>query len=166
MRTSSIIWRGGGGGHTVSSEYAMHNHVVLCIVVHEYARGALVRTILAKPIMAPSRAPRDGFCRLRVPLDAWRRVAKGDEPVPIKTASGVYIVASRSSGRSPQPTQHRWRLWSCVSWEAGCRGCFTIIRSGAGGRGLLESGSPLQNATCPNSMYSNSQSSNRWPPGH
>ena len=60
--------------------------------------------LLGTPIMVPSRAPRDGFCRPRVPFEAWRTVAKGDEPVPFTTAWGVYIVATRSSGRSPQPT--------------------------------------------------------------
>ena len=41
---------------------------------------AAVFALLAKPGLVLSRAPRDGICRLCLPLDAWRKVARGDEP--------------------------------------------------------------------------------------
>ena len=45
--------------------------------------SAAVSALLAKPVLVPSRAPCDGFYRLGFPLDAWRKVARGDEPFPI-----------------------------------------------------------------------------------
>ena len=66
---------------------------------------AAVSALMAKPMLVPSHATRDGLRRLLVPLDARHKVARGDKPIPIQTMLSVYIVAGRWTRRSPQPTQ-------------------------------------------------------------